>query len=91
MSDFMFQVTIGELNLKMPRVQYCAEDNTSKIAIAVTLPVVVILLLVILVLLHRQRMRIKKQAKERALIMKKLDDLENKTREHARNGKTFSA
>ena len=74
----------------MPNVQYCTEDKTTTFAIAITIPIVILLLLVILVLLYRQRIRIKKQARERALIMKKLDDLENKTREHARNGKSVT-
>ena len=85
-----FKVSIGQWSQVIPDVQYCTEDRTTTIAIAITIPIVASLFLIIFGLLHRQRMRGKKQVRERKQILKKLDDLENKTRENARNGKFLS-
>lgn len=68
-------------------MDYCVEDQTVIFALIIAIPIVGALFIVIVVLLLRQRRRVKRQARERTIILKKLDDLENKTREQARNGK----
>uniref|UniRef100_F7ABT2 Sema domain-containing protein n=1 Tax=Ciona intestinalis TaxID=7719 RepID=F7ABT2_CIOIN len=52
---------------------------------AVVVPILCLLLLTILLLMLRQRKRAQKRAKEKRVILGKLDELENRTRETARN------
>jgi len=57
------------------------------LALWICVPIGALLVVVIVVFYVIHRRRIRKQKQERQLILSKLDDLENKTRETARNGK----
>lgn len=71
----------------MTDVVYC-QSISSDMALYVVLSVLVVLVLVTVVVMCIYRRRtIKKQKQERKQIMCKLDELENKTRETARNGR----
>nr|CAB3264960.1 plexin-B1 [Phallusia mammillata] len=77
------QVSSGNWTDEVPNVVYC--KRTEQIFMYIIIPVAAVMLAVILILLVRYRVQKKKQKRERKLIMSKLDDLENKTRETARN------
>ncbi|XP_078491167.1 plexin-A2 [Ciona intestinalis] len=78
-------VSYGNWSLPSVQAVYCRQSNTINIVIAVVVPILCLLLLTILLLMLRQRKRAQKRAKEKRVILGKLDELENRTRETARN------
>ena len=82
---FVLQVRIGDLSL-YDQSQCSNTLDIIIIAVSIAVPVIVVLIVLIIVLVWWQRKKGKQQEEQNKMILSKLDDLENKTRETARNG-----
>ena len=80
-------MSIGEFSFQSDP-EACGLDIIT-IVVPICVGLVVILLICIVILVCRQKQKARMQEKQKKLILSKLDDLENRTRETARNGNNF--